>query len=83
VSFRSFDLIDLEEIPDDSHAIVCMGFLLHGLDTEFREQILTQAGRIATHQVFWQLHGRMSLRWPGWKSGSKFSSASTARFGCV
>ncbi len=74
-SFRSYDLIDLQEIPDDSHAIVCMGFLLHGLDAEFREQILTQAGRIATHQVLVFDYGRrggLFVRFIEWIEGPHY-----------
>lgn len=58
VSFRSFDLVNLKDLPDNSRAIVCMGFLLHGLDAEFRQQILFQAGRIATERVVVFDYGR-------------------------
>ncbi len=58
VHFRNFDLADLAEIPDESHDIVCMGFLLHGLDAEFRQQILIQAARIAARYVLVCDYGR-------------------------
>jgi len=58
VKFRNFDLVNLSEIPDNSHAIVCMGFLLHGLDAAFRLEILSQARRIASRQVLVFDYGR-------------------------
>lgn len=75
VEFRSFDLIDLKEIPDDSRAIVCMGFLLHGLDGEFREQILSQAARIASHRVLVFDYGRRGnflVRFIEWVEGPHY-----------
>ncbi len=75
VSFRSFDLLDLKEIPENSHAVVCMGFLLHGLDAEFRLQILSQAGRIACDRVLVFDYGRRGnwfVRFIEWVEGPHY-----------
>ncbi len=75
VSFRSFDLINLPEIPDNSHAIVCMGYLLHGLDAEFRHHILSQAARIASNHVlvfdYWR-PGNLFVRFIEWVEGPHY-----------
>lgn len=75
ISFRTFDLVDLKEIPDNSHGIVCMGFLLHGLDAEFRKEILFQAGRIATERVVVFDYGRRGnflVRFIEWVEGPHY-----------
>ncbi len=75
VSFRSFDLINLPEIPDNSHAIVCMGYLLHGLDAEFRHNILSQAARIASNHVLVFDYGRpgnLFVRFIEWVEGPHY-----------
>jgi len=75
VSFRSFDLVDLKEIPDNSHDIVCMGFLLHGLDAQFRQEILTQASRIATRRVVvfdYGREGNFLVRFIEWMEGPHY-----------
>lgn len=75
VSFQSFDLVDLHKIPENSHAIVCMGFLLHGLDAEFRLEILSQAARIATDRVVvfdYGREGNFVVRFIEWVEGPHY-----------
>jgi len=43
--------VHLEQIETDSHDVVCMGYLLHGLSPDFRRQVLREAARIAGQQV--------------------------------
>ncbi len=50
-SFRNFDLLHLEQIEANSHDVVCMGYLLHGLSPDFRRHVLREACRIADQQV--------------------------------
>lgn len=75
VSFRQLDLIDLAEIPDNSHGIVCMGYLLHGLDADFRGHILKHAARIAADQVLVLDYGRpgnLFVRFIEWIEGPHY-----------
>lgn len=51
VEFRNFDLMHLEQIEANSHDMVCMGYLLHGLSPDFRRHVLREAARIADQQV--------------------------------
>ncbi len=51
VEFRNFDLMHLEQIESNSHDVVCMGYLLHGLSADFRRHVLREACRIAGQQV--------------------------------
>ncbi len=41
----------LEQIETDSHEVVCMGYLLHGLSPDFRRHVLREACRIAGEHV--------------------------------
>jgi SAM-dependent methyltransferase len=51
VDFRTFDLVDLPEIPARSYGIVSCGYFLHGLSAGFRETILKDIARIAGRYV--------------------------------
>ncbi len=51
VEFCNFDLLHLEQIESDSHDVVCMGYLLHGLSPDFRRHVLREACRIAGQHV--------------------------------
>lgn len=51
VDFRHFDLADLEQIEDRSYDLVSMGYLLHGVNPQFRQHILEHARRIAREFV--------------------------------
>ncbi len=51
VEFRNFDLLHLELIGSNSHDVVCMGYLLHGLSPEFRRHVLREACCIAGQHV--------------------------------
>jgi SAM-dependent methyltransferase len=51
VAFQNFDLMHLEQIGSNSHDVVCMGYLLHGLSPDFRRQVLREAARIAGQHV--------------------------------
>jgi len=51
IDFKAFDLVALPKIPAASFAIVSCGYLLHGLSAGFRESILKNISRIASHCV--------------------------------
>ncbi len=51
VEFRNFDLMHLEQIETNTHDVVCMGYLLHGLSPDFRRHVLREAARIASEYV--------------------------------
>ncbi|HUU05091.1 MAG TPA: class I SAM-dependent methyltransferase [Patescibacteria group bacterium] len=51
IDFRTFDLVDLPDIPSKSYGIVSSGYLLHGLSVGFREAILKNISRIAGRYV--------------------------------
>jgi SAM-dependent methyltransferase len=63
IDFELFDLLDLGTLPADSWDLVSMGYLLHGLDREFRLQILRQAARIAKSHVVVFDYGEPGNRW--------------------
>jgi len=51
VKFELFDLIHLDRIENASYDLVSIGYFLHGVHPEFRQQVLTQAYRIARKHV--------------------------------
>ncbi len=51
VAFELFNLADLDSLPTNSWDVVSMGYLLHGLDRDFRQAVLREAARIANSHV--------------------------------
>lgn len=51
IDFRTFDLVDLPQIPARSYGIVSCGYFLHGLSAGFREDVLKNIARIAGRYV--------------------------------
>lgn len=49
--FRLMDLANLGRFADSSFDLVSMAYLLHGVPVEFRNFILSEARRIAIHQI--------------------------------
>ncbi len=75
ISFRTFDLQDLASISDQSFGIVSMGFLLHGVDPDFRHHVLFQAARIATEKVVvfdYGCRGNLLVRFIEWVEGPHY-----------
>lgn len=76
VTFREMDLIELDGIRDRSCGIVSMGYFLHGVDAEFRHQVLAQAARIASDYLVVFDYGRPGnflVRFIEWVEGPHYS----------
>ena len=58
VTFREMDLVELDGIPDGSFGIVSIGYFLHGVDAEFRQEVLAEATRISSDYVIVFDYGR-------------------------
>ena len=75
VTFREMDLVDLDRIQDGSFGIVSMGYFLHGVDAEFRHEVLIEAARIASDFVIIFDYGRPGnflVRFIEWVEGPHY-----------
>jgi len=76
VTFREMDLVELDGIRDRSFGIVSMGYFLHGVDAEFRKEVLAAAARIASDNVVVFDYGRPGnflVRFIEWVEGPHYS----------
>ncbi len=77
VTFREMDLVELDGIQDRSFGIVSMGYFLHGVDAEFRQEVLEEAGRIASDYVIVFDYGRPGnflVRFIEWVEGPHYAA---------
>jgi ubiquinone/menaquinone biosynthesis C-methylase UbiE len=75
VIFREMDLVELDGIQDRSFGIVSVGYFLHGVDAEFRREVLAQATRIASDYVVIFDYGRPGnflVRFIEWVEGPHY-----------
>ncbi len=75
VTFREMDLVDLDGIQAGSFGIVSMGYFLHGVDAEFRREVLMEAARIASDYVIIFDYGRPGnfvVRFIEWVEGPHY-----------
>lgn len=75
VTFREMDLVELHGIRDGSFGIVSMGYFLHGVDAEFRQEVLKEAARIASDYVVIFDYGRPGnfvVRFIEWVEGPHY-----------
>ncbi|MCK9994944.1 MAG: class I SAM-dependent methyltransferase [Candidatus Krumholzibacteria bacterium] len=75
VTFREMDLVELDGIRDRSFGIISMGYFLHGVDAEFRKEVLTEAARIASDYVVVFDYGRPGnfvVRFIEWVEGPHY-----------
>ena len=75
VTFREMDLVALDGIQDGSFGIVSVGYFLHGVDAEFRKEVLAEAARIASDFVIVFDYGRPGnfvVRFIEWVEGSHY-----------
>jgi len=75
VTFREMDLVELDGIRDGSFGIVSMGYFLHGVDAEFRHEVLIEAARIASDFVVIFDYGRPGnflVRFIEWVEGPHY-----------
>ncbi len=75
VTFREMDLVELDGIRDGSFGIVSIGYFLHGVDSEFRKEVLEEAARIASDYVIVFDYGRPGnfvVRFIEWVEGPHY-----------
>jgi SAM-dependent methyltransferase len=75
VEFRHFDLFNLENLASGSYDITAMGYFLHGIDPQFRKQILFHAARIARKYVIifdYCCQGSLLVRFIEWLEGPHY-----------
>jgi len=75
VTFREMDLVALDGIRDRSFGIVSVGYFLHGVDAEFRREVLMEAARIASDYVVIFDYGRpgnLVVRFIEWVEGPHY-----------
>ncbi len=75
VTFQEMDLANLDGIPDRSFGIISMGYFLHGVDAEFRREVLADAARVASDYVVVFDYGRPGnflVRFIEWVEGSHY-----------
>ena len=75
VTFREMDLVELHGIRDRSFGIVSIGYFLHGVDAEFRQEVLMEAARIASDYVVIFDYGRPGnfvVRFIEWVEGPHY-----------
>ena len=75
VTFREMDLVELDGVQDRSFGIVSMGYFLHGVDAEFRQEVLAEAARVASDYVVVFDYGRPGnfvVRFIEWVEGSHY-----------
>jgi len=75
VNFKQFDLSNLEKLAPDSYDITAMGYFLHGINPQFRRQVLFHAARIARRYVIifdYCCRGSLLVRFIEWIEGPHY-----------